>query len=94
MDYQTPFTIIVSIFVLIIVLSMFKSSLFIVHQQTKEVIERLGKFHHLADPGLNFKWPIIDRRVWKVELRVQQLGVWSRPRPRTMVFAKVPVAVE
>ncbi len=94
MDYQTPFTIIASIFGLIIVLSMFKSSLFVVHQQTKEVVERLGKFHHLADPGLNFKWPIIDKRVWKVELRVQQLIVMVETKTKDNVFVKVPVAVQ
>jgi regulator of protease activity HflC (stomatin/prohibitin superfamily) len=58
------------------------------------VIERLGKFHHLADPGLNFKWPIIDRRVWKVELRVQQLGVMVETKTKDNVFVKVPVAVQ
>lgn len=94
MDYQTPFTIIFGIFLLIVVLSTFKSSFFVVHQQTKEVIERLGKFHHLANPGLNFKWPLIDKRVWKVELRVQQLIVTVETKTKDNVFVKVPVAVQ
>ena len=94
MDIQTPLTIIGSAIALIIVLSMFKSSFFIVHQQTKEVIERLGKFNHLANPGLNFKWPIIDHRVWKVELRVQQLIVTVETKTKDNVFVKVPVAVQ
>jgi regulator of protease activity HflC (stomatin/prohibitin superfamily) len=94
MDIQTPFTIVISAFVLIFVLSLFKSSFFVVHQQTKEVIERLGKFHHLANPGLNFKWPIIDKRVWKVELRVQQLIVTVETKTKDNVFVKVPVAVQ
>lgn len=89
-----PFTIVASVFLLIILLSMFASSFFIVHQQTKEVIERLGKFHHLANPGLNFKWPIIDKRVWKVELRVQQLIVTVETKTKDNVFVKVPVAVQ
>jgi regulator of protease activity HflC (stomatin/prohibitin superfamily) len=94
MDYQTPLTIFAAGIALIIVLSMFKSSFFIVHQQTKEVIERLGKFHHLANPGFNFKWPIIDKRVWKVEMRVQQLIVMVETKTKDNVFVKVPVAVQ
>jgi regulator of protease activity HflC (stomatin/prohibitin superfamily) len=94
MDIQTPLTIFVIALAVIIVLSTFKSSFFIVHQQTKEIIERLGKFHHLANPGLNFKWPIIDKRVWKVELRVQQLNVMVETKTKDNVFVKVPVAVQ
>jgi len=94
MDIQTPLTYIAGFIVLIFVLSLFSSSLFIVHQQTKEVIERLGKFHRLANPGLNFKWPIIDKRVWKVELRVQQLIVTVETKTKDNVFVKVPVAVQ
>ncbi|HEY1504786.1 MAG TPA: SPFH domain-containing protein, partial [Stellaceae bacterium] len=94
MDFQTPFTITVSVFVLIILFSLLKSGLFVVHQQTKEVVERLGKFHRLANPGLNFKWPIIDKRVWKVELRVQQLIVTVETKTKDNVFVKVPVAVQ
>jgi regulator of protease activity HflC (stomatin/prohibitin superfamily) len=41
--------------VIIIVLFLISRCLFVVHQQTKEIIERLGRFHRLANPGLNFK---------------------------------------
>ena len=44
--------------VIIILLFVVSRCLFVVHQQTKEIIERLGRFHRLADPGLNFKMPI------------------------------------
>ena len=80
--------------ILIIVLSILKSGFFIVHQQTKEVIERLGKFHRMANPGLNFKWPFIDKRVWKVEMRVLQLVVMVETKTKDNVFVKVPVAVQ
>jgi len=81
--------------VILVVLSLILSScLFVVHQQTKEVIERLGRFHRLANPGLNFKWPIIDKRVWKVALRVQQLVVTVETKTKDNVFVKVPVAVQ
>jgi regulator of protease activity HflC (stomatin/prohibitin superfamily) len=80
--------------VIIIVLFVISRCLFVVHQQTKEIIERLGRFHRLANPGLNFKVPILDKRVWKVELRVQQLSVTVETKTKDNVFVKVPVAVQ
>jgi regulator of protease activity HflC (stomatin/prohibitin superfamily) len=80
--------------VIIILLFVISRCLFVVHQQTKEIIERLGRFHRLADPGLNFKIPILDKRVWKVELRVQQLSVTVETKTKDNVFVKVPVAVQ
>lgn len=80
--------------IIIILLMILSSGLFVVHQQTKEIIERLGRFHRLANPGLNFKWPIIDKRVWKVGLRVQQLVVTVETKTKDNVFVKVPVAVQ
>lgn len=80
--------------VIILLVMILSSCLFVVHQQTKEVIERLGRFHRLANPGLNFKWPIIDKRVWTVALRVQQLVVTVETKTKDNVFVKVPVAVQ
>ena len=94
MDPSTLATATFWIVLLIIVLMILKSGFFVVHQQTKEIIERLGKFHRLANPGLNFKWPIIDKRVWKVELRVLQLVVTVETKTKDNVFVKVPVAVQ
>ena len=80
--------------VILIVLFLISRCLFVVHQQTKEIIERLGRFHRLANPGLNVKIPILDKRVWKVELRVQQLSVTVETKTKDNVFVKVPVAVQ
>jgi regulator of protease activity HflC (stomatin/prohibitin superfamily) len=82
------------IVVIVILLFILSRCLFVVHQQTKEIIERLGRFHRLANPGLNFKVPILDKRVWKVELRVQQLSVTVETKTKDNVFVKVPVAVQ
>jgi regulator of protease activity HflC (stomatin/prohibitin superfamily) len=78
----------------VVVLLILSSGFFVVHQQTKEIVERLGRFHRLANPGLNFKWLILDKRVWKVELRVQQLIVTVETKTKDNVFVKVPVAVQ
>jgi len=80
--------------VIIILLFVISRCLFVVHQQTKEIIERLGRFHRLANPGLNVKIPILDKHVWKVELRVQQLSVTVETKTKDNVFVKVPVAVQ
>src|SRR5579862_10049393 len=80
--------------IIVVVLLILSSGFFVVHQQTKEIVERLGRFHRLANPGLNFKWPILDKRVWRVELRVQQLVVTVETKTKDNVFVKVPVAVQ
>ncbi len=80
--------------IVIVVLAIAKSGFFVVHQQTKEIVERLGKFHRLANPGLNFKVPFLDKRVWTVQMRVLQLGVMVETKTRDNVFVKVPVAVQ
>lgn len=80
--------------IIVVLLLILSRCLFVVHQQTKEIIERLGRFHRLANPGLNFKVPILDKRVWKVELRVQQLSVTVETKTKDNVFVKVPVAVQ
>jgi regulator of protease activity HflC (stomatin/prohibitin superfamily) len=97
MDYSSPSVLTGIAFwaiLIIIVLSVLKSGFFVVHQQTKEIVERLGKFHRLANPGLNFKWPFIDKRVWTVQMRVLQLGVTVETKTKDNVFVKVPVAVQ
>jgi len=62
--------IIVVIF-LIIVVSM---SLKIIRPYEKGLIERLGKFHKMAEPGLNFIVPFIERLI-KVDLREMLIDV-------------------
>ena len=47
---------IVAVVVFILVLGSF----FTVSTATVAVITRFGKFLRIADPGLNWKWPIID----------------------------------
>ena len=33
-----------------------------VHEQQKVVIERLGKYHRVLEPGWRIKWPLIERK--------------------------------
>jgi regulator of protease activity HflC (stomatin/prohibitin superfamily) len=59
----------------IIALIIVATGIFTVNQQEAALIERLGKYKHVALAGLNFKIPIIDWIAGKVSLRVQQLDV-------------------
>lgn len=86
--------VIIIAFVVIVAVAILSSGFYVVHQQTKKIVERLGKFHKLADPGLHFKLPLLDRLVWTVALRVQQLLVTVETKTRDNVFVKIPVAVQ
>ena len=59
----------------IIFLAIFgKSIFFIVRQQEAIIIERLGKFHRIANPGWRAKIPFIDKKVTRVSLRTMKEG--------------------
>ncbi len=70
------------------------SSLFTIKQQTVAVVERLGKFHRLASPGLNVKIPFIDSIVGYVNLRIQQLDVPVETKTEDNVFVQMMVSVQ
>ena len=65
-----------------------------VQQQTSYIIERFGKFHRVANPGLNFKIPFIDRIAKKVPLRIMQLDSVVETKTLDNVFVSVPVSVQ
>src|ERR1700694_2360009 len=82
-----------AVVVLIGLIAMF-GSWFTVEQQEVAIIQRLGKFLHIARAGLNFKVPLIDQVVANVNLRVQQLTVKVETKTRDNVFVHVTVAVQ
>ena len=49
--------------------------LLIVQQQSCAIIERLGKFHRIARPGLGVLIPFIDHIFTRLSLRISQLNV-------------------
>lgn len=67
---------------------------FTVQQQTVAVVQRFGKFHRLAEPGLNFKIPFVDWIAGRVSLRVQQLDVLVETKTHDNVFIKATVSVQ
>lgn len=81
---------IVGLLALITVLSSF----FTVKQAEAVVIERFGKFARVANSGLNFKTPFIERLARRVDLRVQQFSVTVETKTKDNVFVKIPVSIQ
>uniref|UniRef100_A0A7S2HMG7 Band 7 domain-containing protein n=1 Tax=Helicotheca tamesis TaxID=374047 RepID=A0A7S2HMG7_9STRA len=65
-----------------------------VSQQTVGVVEDLGQFKALKDPGFHFiMWPC-SSIVSRLSLRIQQLDVVCETKTKDNVFVKVSVAVQ
>lgn len=84
-----------SVFILVFLgIILILSGIFTVRQQTAAIIERLGKFHSVKGPGLQFKIPIFDRVVGRASLKIQQLDVLVETKTKDNVFVKLKVSVQ
>ena len=70
------------------------SMFFVVKQQTAGIVERLGKFHSIRSAGLNYKLPIIDKIVFRMNLRIQQLDVLVETKTKDNVFVRMKISVQ
>ena len=70
------------------------SGIFTVKQQSAAIIERLGKFHSIKSPGLQFKIPFLDRVAGRVSMKTQQLDVMVETKTKDNVFVKLKVSVQ
>jgi len=78
-------------FILVIVVL---GSFFTVNTAEVAVITRFGKFRRVAEPGLNWKWPIIDRVAGKISLRVNQINLTMETKTKDNVFVTIPISVQ
>jgi regulator of protease activity HflC (stomatin/prohibitin superfamily) len=69
-------------------------SFFTVQTAQAAVITRFGKFLRVAEPGLNWKWPIIDRVAGRVSLRVNQIALTMETKTKDNVFVTIPISVQ
>ncbi len=69
--YDAPLSggLVVAIVLIVIALIFAFKSINVIPQQTAWVIERLGKFHKVLNPGLNFIIPFIDKVAYKHSLK-------------------------
>lgn len=65
-----------------------------VKQQTNVIIERFGRFQKIAQPGLQWKVPFIDRKVATSDLRIQQLDLNVETKTKDNVFVMIAVSVQ
>lgn len=63
------------IFLLIVILIVAFSAIKVVRQSEVYIIERLGKFHSVAEAGLNFIFPFVDKVRAVVSLKQQTMDV-------------------
>ncbi len=70
------------------------TGVFTVQQQTCVLVERFGKFHKIAPPGLNFKVPIMDANAGKVTHRVRELEITVESKTKDDVFVDLLIAVQ
>ena len=69
-------------------------SFFTVDTAQAAVIARFGKFLRVAEPGLNWKVPFIDRVAGRVSLRVNQIKLTMETKTQDNVFVTIPISVQ
>ena len=62
-------SLIVTVLLLLLIFTILRTALRIVPQQQAWVVERLGKFHRVLAPGLNFVAPFLDRVAFRFDTR-------------------------
>ena len=65
-----------------------------VNQQTVGVIQRFGKFSHMAESGCNCLIPCYESVDGFVSLRIQQLDVSCETKTMDNVFVNIVVSVQ
>jgi len=69
-------------------------SFFTVNTSQVAVITRFGKFLRVAEAGLNWKTPYIDRVAGMVSLRVNQIALTMETKTKDNVFVTIPISVQ
>ena len=93
-DIMAVLSWIVFAFFAFLVLSSFLGSFFTVDTAQVAIITRFGKFLRVADPGLNWKWPVIDSVAGRISLRVNQITLTMETKTKDNVFVTIPISVQ
>jgi len=84
----------VAALVALVVLSLFFGNFFTVNTAQVAVVTRFGRYLRVANPGLNWKWPFIDKVAGRVSLRVNQISLTMETKTKDNVFVTVPISVQ
>jgi regulator of protease activity HflC (stomatin/prohibitin superfamily) len=82
------------VIILVVVLVLALSSFFTVATAEAKVVVRFGKFLRVAEPGLNWKVPLIDTVQGRVSLRVEQIKLQMETKTQDNVFVSIPISVQ
>ena len=74
--------------ILIVALVVISKSVKVVPQSETRVIERLGRFHSVLNPGLNIIWPFIDKPKVVYTRRIEN-SVGGRPYVRVLTTSVI-----
>ena len=94
MDPSTVVGLMFLFIVVIVALTVFFGSFFMVEQAQVALIERFGKFARTARAGLNMKIPMVEKKAGRLSLRVQQLNVKVETKTSDNVFVDIVVSVQ
>ena len=83
-----------AVIVLIVVLYLVFASFFTVATAQAAVVTRFGKFQRVAQPGLNWKVPLIDQVAGRMSLRVEQIKLQMETKTQDNVFVAIPISVQ
>jgi regulator of protease activity HflC (stomatin/prohibitin superfamily) len=72
-------TVILVVVIVALVVTIVLKSVLVVPQATAAVIERLGRFTRVAEPGLNLLVPFLDRVRARIDLRTQVVSFSPQP---------------
>ncbi len=78
----------------VVVLFLVLGSFFTVQTAQVAIITRFGKFRRVANPGLNWKWPLIDAVAARMSLRVNQITLTMETKTKDNVFVTIPISVQ
>ena len=87
------FNLLITLFPLIIVLSLVAQVAYVVRQQHVAVIERLGRFKGFAGPGLHFRFPIVDR-VYHIDLKTEDEHMTFDAKTADNVTIELDVSIQ
>lgn len=79
---------------LVAALATLAGTFFMVDQQSAAMVERFHRFVRIGRPGLNVKWPFIERVAGRPSLRVQQFDVKVETKTHDNVFVHLIVSVQ
>lgn len=89
------FFIVIFVFLLVIVLSVFLSAIYVVRQQSVAIIERFGRYQRLSSSGMHFRLPLgIDKIAARVQLRLLQSEIIVETKTQDNVFVTMNVATQ